>query len=289
VNLDELYLLHYRPTRLLGRSPATRADMASFVVSFAATYAGPLAGITEAVVARHFARLLSLGRSAATCNKHRAYILALLRFARRKRLASYDWLEEVDRLPILRRIPRAWTVAEIERILAESRREPGNIGGVPAAWWIPALVLTLYDTGLRITAALGIQTADVSLADRCLLARAETQKQRADQWFRLSDQTTAAISPLVLAQRPLLFASHLCLHTFRKHFHRILWRSGVPFGGTSGVFHRLRKSCASYAAAGGVDATQQLGHSSPNVTRAYLDPRICQQRQASDVLPRPAF
>src|SRR5690606_25219642 len=34
-------------------------------------------------------------------------------------------------------------------------------------------------------------------------------------------------------------------------------------------------------------ATELLGHSSPTVTRAYIDPRIVQRPQAADVLPFP--
>jgi integrase len=52
-------------------------------------------------------------------------------------------------------------------------------------------------------------------------------------------------------------------------------------------FHRLRKSSASYVALGGGDATEHLGHASPEMTRQhYLDPRITQSKRALDYLPK---
>jgi len=65
----------------------------------------------------------------------------------------------------------------------------------------------------------------------------------------------------------------------------ILKRAKLPADRQS-KFHRLRKTCASYAAAAGIDPQRLLDHSNPSTTRAYLDPRIVQTRQACDVLPK---
>jgi integrase len=221
-------------------------------------------------------------------NKHRSYLLAILRFAKRRRVASFDWLDWVERVPVPRRVPRAWTIAEVERILAAARQAQGTIDGVAASVWHPALILTLYDTGLRIAACLSIRRDDVSLSERAVLVRAERQKQNADQWLTLSDQTIAAIAPLLFLQRELLFGRPGSWPAIRRRFVRILQRAGVSYGhANGGVFHKLRKTCASYCKANGVDPTSQLGHSGAGVTRAYLDPRITQTIRPSDALPRP--
>jgi len=57
-----------------------------------------------------------------------------------------------------------------------------------------------------------------------------------------------------------------------------------PAEGTG--FHRLRKASASYVALAGGDATEHLGHASPDITRQhYLDPRITAPKRAVDYLP----
>jgi hypothetical protein len=48
----------------------------------------------------------------------------------------------------------------------------------------------------------------------------------------------------------------------------------------------MRKASASYVALGGGDATEHLGHASPEMTRQhYLDPRITSPKSALDYLP----
>lgn len=242
--------------------------------------------ITEDSACRYLAAIARAG-SAATANKHRSYLLTILRFARRRHLIAADWLDDLGRLPEPRRIPRAYTIAEIERILSAANSLPGEICGLPRRLWKRAFILTLYDTGLRVGAGLSILTADTDLAERTVIARAESQKQRADQWFRLSEQTVAAVAAIWCPHRDRLFPWPFARITLNRRQKRLCRAAGVQCGGTSNVFHPLRKSTASYCQAAGGDATAQLGHSGSAVTRAYLDPRICGARQAADVIPRP--
>lgn len=51
-------------------------------------------------------------------------------------------------------------------------------------------------------------------------------------------------------------------------------------------FHRIRKTTASYYQAAGGSAQALLDHSSPAVTRRYLDPRIVAPQSASELLPK---
>lgn len=277
----------YLPRRLMGRSRATIEDMRSFLQRWAAFVgAVPLDRITEDLACRYLADLSS-SRAAATANKHRSYLLAILRFARRRHLIAADWLDDLERLPEPRRIPRAYTIAEIERILSAANDLSGDVGSVPRRLWARAFILTLYDTGLRVGACLMLRTADLDLAERSILARAETQKQRADQLFRLSEQTIAALAAIWCPHRERLFPWPFARVTLTRRAKRLCRAAGVRCGGTSNVFHPLRKSTASYFQAAGGNATAQLGHSGAAVTAAYLDPRICGGRQAADVIPRP--
>lgn len=289
LTVSDLFDRFYLPLRLAARSPATIADMRSFCHTWDHTVGPvPLSQITEEIVCGYLASITKR-RSPATANKHRGYLLAMLRLASKKKLAAFDWTGDVRKLPEPRRVPRAYSLREIERLLCAARDLPGTLGDCPASLWMIALLLTLYDTGLRIGAALSILTSDVDLAEKSLLVHAEAQKQNADQWFRLSDQTVSAVAAIWCPHREFLFPWPFARITLHRWFLRLAKSAGVPAGGTSGCFHRLRKSCASYANAAGADATAQLGHSGPAVTSAYLDPRICHAVQAADVLPRPAM
>jgi integrase len=66
----------------------------------------------------------------------------------------------------------------------------------------------------------------------------------------------------------------------------ILKRAGLPHG-RKDKFHKVRKTTASYYEAAGGSAQRLLDHSSPAVTRRYLDPRIVSPGvPAPSVLPK---
>ena len=52
-------------------------------------------------------------------------------------------------------------------------------------------------------------------------------------------------------------------------------------------FHKIRRTVASYFKKAGGDATELLGHSGPEVTKAYIDKTIVGKVHASDLLFRP--
>jgi integrase len=67
---------------------------------------------------------------------------------------------------------------------------------------------------------------------------------------------------------------------------KILERAGLPKDRRC-KFHKIRKTTASYYEAAGGSAQRLLDHSSPAVTRKYLDPRIVTQGvPAPSVLPK---
>jgi integrase len=56
--------------------------------------------------------------------------------------------------------------------------------------------------------------------------------------------------------------------------------------GTGSLFHRIRKSTASYIRLNGGNATLQLGHSSMAITERYYDPRIVGVQDATKYMPK---
>ena len=225
--------------------------------------------------------------SAASVAKDKSQLTALANWAAKKRLKRSDGQPvEFLSLPRTRKIrhaPQAYTVAEVSSLIRRARRREGVVGGQPAGWWWSTLLMAAWQTAERIGALLALRWADVDLDGRTLLFRAETRKGRSEDLQR-------AITPQLVQ----LLATHrkddkeLVWHWDREY--TSLWPSLRILCQQAGVrgtgFHKLRKASASYVALAGGDATQHLGHASPDITRQhYLDPRITAVKQAVDFLP----
>jgi integrase len=231
---------------------------------------------------------MAAGFSAATANRHRATLCAIWRFARRKRWIATEPLD-VDKIRIKKRVPDAWSIDQLGRILEACAAQQGRVCGIPASRWWVAFVLNLYDTGLRVGAALAARTEHLDPASGFLFVPAEAQKQKSDQVFHLHPQTLAAIAETRPADRDLLFPCSYNRHGLLDAYREILRQAGLPCDRRS-LFHKLRRTSATFVAdaLGEEAAMKHLDHSCMAVTKAYLDPtKIRRTVRASDVLPRP--
>lgn len=236
--------------------------------------------LSEIPVAR-FLNERMRSRSAATAAKDRAQIRALWEFAARRGLTDQFPLLRPIRVP--ERIPEAWTTEEVCRLIEAAGAHKGAFAGVPAGLFFQALIRVLYDTGERISAVMALQWDDVR--GDLVTFRAETRKRQTRDVTRGISPITRHALEQIRRPRRTVFEWDRCPSNLWRHIGLINKRAGLPADRKS-KFHRLRKTCASYAAAGGLDAQKLLDHSSPATTRAYLDPRIVTQRQACEVLPR---
>lgn len=239
-----------------------------------------LADLDEVAVARF---LLARGRqvSPATLAKDRAQLVALWSFSAKRGLV--DRWPEVRRIVVPERVPEAWTAEEFRRLLAAASLERTVLGGVPAGKWWRACLLVAYDTGERVAAIMALRWADVR--DEDVVFRAETRKgKRRDICRVIGSATCRALDEIRSPRRDAVFP-------WDRH-HNYLWyrlgiilrRAGLPADRRC-KFHRIRRTTASFYAAAGGDATLLLDHSSPAVTRRYLDPRIVGSLAAPTVLP----
>jgi integrase len=157
------------------------------------------------------------------------------------------------------------------------------VDGKPAAWWWSTLLYAAWCSGERIGALLEVRWQDVDLDAGLILFRAETRKGR-------STDIQRAISPdLVKMLRTQAGEPEQLVWRWDRNYHS-MWPSLALLCKRAGVrgtgFHKMRKASASYVALGGGDATEHLGHASPDITRAhYLDPRITSPKTALDYLP----
>ena len=133
---------------------------------------------------------------------------------------------------------------QLTKLLASCSQEREFFFCVPSDRWWTALMLVIYDTGVRISATMSIRRADVDLAAGTLLVRAEEQKQKADQLFEPVAQTLAAVREIWLPERELLFQypydqTQEGWPSLTSRLKKILKRAGLPAtlanGGTSWV------------------------------------------------------
>ena len=198
---------------------------------------------------------------------------------------------DVSLLPTDKRVPEAWSVDEMRRIITAAAETPGMLCGIPAGKWWPAQLLTLYDTGLRIGALMALESAQLDFETGWLTVPADHQKQRAEQVFQLQADTLDAIAQTRPGERRELFPWPFVDERWavlRKRYRKILQRAGLPTDSRC-LFHKVRRTSATLIAdaLGERAAQDHLGHSSLSVTKRYLDPRKMKRRKPSTAaLPR---
>jgi integrase len=254
-------------------------------------WAGPLAlpKITESKLTAFLKHLAGLKLEGRTLNNRRQELLTILRYAWKKRYIR-EIPRDVPRMPQPRRTPAAWTIEEVNRLLAVSARTAGMIGSCRASDWWVALELLLYWSGARPGDALAATPDDVDL--RRALWRCNGHKTGKEHLYELHPSCVAAVERIYAPERPRLFywpysANHICVA-----FRRLVKAAGIRYDPRPcQLFYRLRRTNLTYCwAADPAIATRQADHSSPEITRLhYVDPTIARCRTAVDVLPVPRF
>jgi integrase len=248
-----------------------------------------MAELSDALVASFMAARRKLGDSPATVNNRRAHILSVWRFARDQRYVR----TRPRRVPKIKepiRIPRAWTVEQVESLLSHSRRLQGDFSnGVPKRLFWPAMELAVYWTGCRPKALMAARPCDFDAGRASLIIRAETEKTGRDRYYALHQQCVEAISSIWDPCRDRLLPWPHCPRYLWTCFRRIVEASGLPSTKDGrDLFYRLRRTNLSYCAAADERIAQaQGGHAAFVTTRRYLDPSIARSRSAADVLPVP--
>ncbi len=227
--------------------------------------------------------------SAASIGKFRDNFCYLWKYLNAIRIV--DTLPTVDPVPEPKRIPRAWTKAELDQLWQALARLPGEICGIPTNLYMLNLHSVLWDTGGRISETLSARWSDVDLSAGFLLIKAEERKgQVADKLSKLHAETIALLRKILLPERQLIWPQpgrSWNIHTVEK---QILKAAGLPYQGREFSFHTMRKAVASHVKALGGDPAEALGHwdaSGRTCAIHYIDPRIAPRQFAADVLFRP--
>lgn len=287
-DLGDVFRQHYLPLRLRGRSPATIDRYTVELRRFERFLARPpvVADLNDITVSRLLDWMTKTGAAPATVNTCRAKLVAFASFLHLRKML--DQPLDVPTLTEPVRIPTAWTVDEIRRLVAAcdewTRYLPNGI--VEGLWW-RSILLTLYDSGERIGAVLAARWSELSAPH--LTLPAESRKNgTSDMVHKLRPSTLDAIELIREPSRDLIWEWPKSTTMLYKRFDALVSQAGLPVSARS-KFHKLRRSTATHVEAAGGDATLAMGHTSRAVTvKHYIDPRQVPRVFPSDLLPEVA-
>ncbi len=212
---------------------------------------------------------LDSGRSRYTIRKHRTNILGIWRDA--FQAGRLDTVPLRVRLPsVERKIPEAWTVDEIRRLLETAKTLDGCFRdfAIRRGWYWPTLILGLWDTGLRIGDILGVQRPAIAKDGRFRVLQQKTKRWKD---CRLRPSTIAMIDA-GLDGREYIWSIYQDRKSHNKPFRQLVGDAGIRTGTTRWI----RRSAASYVELDNPGtASEFLGHKDRTIAdRHYIDPTI---------------
>ena len=257
-----------------------RRDLTRYVASLTRRGVTDLAGVREEDVAA-FAQELRSGTaerpplSAGSAARAVVAVRGLHRFAVAEGLTRADPAREVRPPLPPRRLPKAITVEEVERLL-----EAAGHDQTPRALRDRALLEFLYGTGARISEAVGLAVDDLDLEAGSVRLAGKGGKQRV---VPVGSFARAALEAYLVRARPALAAAgrgsaRLFLNArggplSRQGAWTVLRAAAERAGLTVALSpHTLRHSFATHLLDGGADVRvvqELLGHASVTTTQIY--------------------
>jgi integrase/recombinase XerD len=215
------------------------------------------------------------GLSAASVARAIAAVRGLHRFALDDGLVQVDVSRDVRPAAPPRRLPKAISIDDVERLL-----DAAGYAGTALALRDRALLELLYGTGARISEAVGLDIDDLDLSDNSVLLTGKGDKQRR---VPVGSYAAAAVSAYLVQSRPALAAGgtgspRLFLNARGGPLSRqsawVVLRSAAERAGLGGGIspHTLRHSFATHLLEGGADVRvvqELLGHASIMTTQIY--------------------
>jgi integrase/recombinase XerD len=274
-----IYLDHLRGERGLARNTleAYRRDLGRYADYLAEVGIGdPRAVATEdlqAFVAWLRGRTTAAGRPYATASVARIVVAVrgFHRFLAREGLTPDDVAAPVTTPRSARSLPKALSVADVERLLA------GPVGDTPLPRRDRALLELLYGAGLRISEATALDLDDADPVERLLRVRGKGDKERLVPYGDLAAEALDAWlvggRPALAPRVPAVFVNARGGRLTRQGAWKVITGHAERVGLAAAVSpHTLRHSFATHLLDGGADvrAVQELlGHASVTTTQIY--------------------
>ena len=180
-----------------------RRDLRRYVAVLAAAGVDDLGAVTEAHVAEFLARLREGDEehpplAASSAGRAVVAVRGLHRFALREGLATGDPAREVKPPVPARRLPKAISVDDVERLL-----EAAGFDQTPLALRDRALLELLYGTGARISEAVGLAVDDLDRGSGLVRLDGKGGKQR---MVPVGSYAQRAVESYLVRGRPALSA-----------------------------------------------------------------------------------
>jgi len=286
MTLDSFFAGVYRPLRLRSGSPHTERLHRAAISSFRKHLLREptLADLDDLALATFLEARASMV-SPYTVERERCSLMALARLAFERRLLAIMPVVMPGKLP--KRNPSAWTIADVQALLAVCRRQPGEIAGIPASDWWVALVMVAWESGERIGALMAARPADFRAPHLSIPAEAR-KGGREGKIYALSTTTAAAVAAAVVPGSDRIWKWPFSATYLWNRMRKLLSAAGLQ--GRRLGFHQIRRTAASHFAAAGGDAAAFLGHAAGSGSKVaaawYVDARLLPTRPAHEVLPR---
>ncbi|MFV0254102.1 MAG: site-specific tyrosine recombinase XerD [Beutenbergiaceae bacterium] len=214
--------------------------------------------------------------SATSANRAVVAVRGWHRFEVREGRSQTDPAAGVRPAGTTKRLPKAISIEEVERLLAGASSAPGVLGLRDRA-----LVEVLYGTGARISEAVGLSVDDVETADSATLRL--FGKGRKERVVPIGSYAVEAIGAYLVRSRPelaskgrgnaALFLNQRGNPLSRQSAWAVLQDAADRAKLTAHISpHTLRHSYATHLLAGGADVRvvqELLGHASVTTTQIY--------------------
>jgi integrase/recombinase XerD len=210
--------------------------------------------------------------SATSAARTLVTVRGLHRFAHREGEVPADAARPVRPPAAARRLPKALSIGEVERLLAAFDGDDG-----PAALRGRALLELLYGTGARISEAVGLDVDELDLTAGTVLLRGKGGKERlvpVGSFARTAlDAWLVRGRPAMTPRGPAVFVNARGGRITRQTAWNVLQAAADRADLTAGVSpHVLRHSFATHLLEGGADVRvvqELLGHASVTTTQVY--------------------
>jgi integrase/recombinase XerD len=265
----DAYLDHLRVERALAKNTleAYARDL-NHLASFAGERA-KLEDIDRATIPRLFADGLKKGRGARSSARQLSALRGFFKFLVRERAIEKDPTALVDRPKLGRRLPRAYSFEEIDRLLSAPNTK------TPRGCLHAAMMHLMYASGLRVSELCALKLGDLDRERGVVAVLGKGGKRRL---VPVGEVALAHLDHYIEHVRPrsndqVLFVSPRGGAMTRQGFWKLVRRyaraAGIP-GPLSP--HKLRHSFATHLLRGGADlrAVQaMLGHADLGTTEIY--------------------
>lgn len=223
--------------------------------------------INSGLVNKWLIDLDAKGRAKATVASKRRVLLTLLRAAAEDGLT--EPLARVRKIKQPDRTPRAWSTAEVDRLLAVA-------GGFGTAWDLRIRIA--WDTALRLGDVLTLRRGDIDRRGVAVVIQHKTGRRTPK---RLKASTLAAIDRIERAPDAPICGWTANRRQFYLEFNLLVARAGIR----RGTFKWLRRGSATNVESKKKGAAKhQLGHQSDDVAYdSYVDPYLLEH----DDVPSP--